>query len=111
MKHGIGIIRGNSTSEMLEEIAQSLNKGWQVAKYVPMNDAVFIHLIFPEEGDIEATPIALVIESVIEVAVTTDPEPIRKLTSDGWVIKNLYSKKAQLVKYREEGGEDAEEND
>ena len=100
-------------TQVAKEAENLLNgdEGWKIAKYISFERTAIVHLILPEEGDIEAAPIAPLIESVIEIAVTTNPEPIRKLTSDGWVIKNLYSKKAQLVKYREEGGEDAEEND
>lgn len=75
-----------------------LNKGYEIKRCYTTNNVFIFHIaeLEPEE-DVEEP----IIESVIEIALDDNPLTVKEWTDDGWTVKNLYSKKAQLVKMKQ----------
>ena len=92
---GIGLIDERTPTDILKEY---LDKGYEIKRCYTTNDTYLIHIAEPEPEE-EAVD-EQVVESVIEVSLTDDPDTVKAYTDDGWVVRDYYSKRVQLIKYR-----------
>jgi hypothetical protein len=85
-------------TDQLIVVRDLLNKGYEVKRCYTTNDTFLIHIAEVEGEEAVDEP---VVESVVEVALTDDPSTVKAYTDDGWVVRDYYSKRVQLIKHRE----------
>lgn len=83
----------------MHSLKELLDSGKYEIKRCYTTDNVFIfHIAEREEEEAVSEP---VVESVIEVALDDNPDTVKAYTDAGWIPREYYSKRVQLIKYRE----------
>lgn len=85
-------------TEQFVEMEKLLNEGLEVKRCYTTDKVFIFHIAKPEPEELIEEP---VVESVIEVALDDNPDTVKAYTDDGWVVREYYSKRVQLVKHKE----------
>lgn len=92
--HGVALDPVNAAMVNLKML---LDEGYEIKRCYTTDNVFIFHIAEREEEEAVSEP---AIESVIEIALDDNQLTVKEFTDEGWVVKNLYSKKVQLVKHR-----------